>query len=748
MSLDNFQTPPALSAAVGEDHCKHGIERENEGAIDIFFRIHELFGFLDVYSLQNFVQLNRRTAEEVGANGDKIGFWQALCHSFCVENGLYAIPEVLFSGNINRKFFFDTLYPARNKWSTSEVSHAFKIEVACRFRPGDRSSKNLVVPLHQFLKVRRKQQTTLSASKDYAVGLEDPEEFLDPFLKTLMRDPVRLTTSGGILDRSVAVQCILRGGRDPFNGSRISTECLVPQPELAERIRDWKAKKDAVDISLGAGEVKSLIDDISVDPDLLNALMDAERIRYIAERAMVECTDPSKVQSGQTVGMYAPLEYLAVPDNLDGADVPETDNGHEQDVTATASAAVECGDLSLRAKPDSCNEVESGAKKWNKENGARVLDTNRRNATVSMNVPGSGVRPFYFAEVITPQESQDDVYQGGPRSLVSSFLNGYNTCVLCYGQTGSGKTHTMFGPAGQSAAVVLDQSTGLVPRVCAELLEGKSWLDRIGISVSFSVQFVEIYNEVVTDLLTGAAVSVRRDTGDIVGALEQSFGTLDEIFDILSRGHARKRFSATAMNDRSSRSHSVLIVQATQSVPDKDLLIKSRMHLVDLAGSERVKKSDVKGTHMKEAVGINSSLLVLGKVISSLVECKSHVPYLESKLTTLLRGAFGGNSRTFAIINCRSDDDHGDETLQSLRFGERCALISNSIRTIASSATDAVSVLEETISRIGDQIRSLEARGKVDMPSYQKLKFSFQQLQRKKAELAPKMIAVSITSAE
>lgn len=39
----------------------------------------------------------------------------------------------------------------------------------------------------------------------------------------------------------------------------------------------------------------------------------------------------------------------------------------------------------------------------------------------------------------------------------------------------------------------------------------------------------------------------------------------------------------------------------------------------------------------------------------------------------------GGNSRTTAIINCRSDDTHGDETLQSMRFGERCAMISNAM---------------------------------------------------------------------
>ena len=59
-------------------------------------------------------------------------------------------------------------------------------------------------------------------------------------------------------------------------------------------------------------------------------------------------------------------------------------------------------------------------------------------------------------------------------------------------------------------------------------------------------------------------------------------------------------------------------------------LVRSQLHLIDLAGSERIKKSKATGTGLKEAVGINSSLLVLGKVIAALVESQHHVPYLVS----------------------------------------------------------------------------------------------------------------------
>jgi hypothetical protein len=151
-----------------------------------------------------------------------------------------------------------------------------------------------------------------------------------------------------------------------------------------------------------------------------------------------------------------------------------------------------------------------------------------------------------------------------------------------------------------------------------------------------------------------------------------------------------------------------------------------------LAGSERVKKSKAEGSRLREAVGINYSLLVLGKVISSLVENSSHVPYYESKLTTMLKAAFGGNSRTVAVINCRPNEEHGDETLQSLRFGERCGMISNVAKTAAASRVAAAAALDDALSAVERQIESLRARGKEHLESYAKLVTSYKHLKVKR----------------
>merc|ERR1719487_3178218 len=123
------------------------------------------------------------------------------------------------------------------------------------------------------------------------------------------------------------------------------------------------------------------------------------------------------------------------------------------------------------------------------------------------------------------------------------------------------------------------------------------------------------------------------------------------------------------MNERSSRAHTVFVLNLTQINNTLGATAKSTLHLVDLAGCEQLKQSKATGQRQREAIGINSSLLVLGKVITALVEGKSHVPYYESALTQLLRPALGGNSRTTVVVTCSSDEVHGDQTLHALRFG-------------------------------------------------------------------------------
>ncbi|GLB38346.1 putative ubiquitin elongating factor core [Lyophyllum shimeji] len=67
--------------------------------------------------------------------------------------------------------------------------------------------------------------------------LEDiPDEFLDPLMATVMRDPVRLPSSRAIVDRSTIKSHLLSDTTDPFNRAPLSIEDVLPDVELKARI--------------------------------------------------------------------------------------------------------------------------------------------------------------------------------------------------------------------------------------------------------------------------------------------------------------------------------------------------------------------------------------------------------------------------------------------------------------------------------------------------------------------------------
>ena len=208
------------------------------------------------------------------------------------------------------------------------------------------------------------------------------------------------------------------------------------------------------------------------------------------------------------------------------------------------------------------------------------------------------------------------------------------------------------------------------------------------------------------------------------GAVHVKLESVTDALAILRAGELHKRVAATAMNDTSSRAHTVFLLTLTQrhGEGEDEKLLSSQLALVDLAGCEQVKQSKVVGQRLKEAVGINSSLLVLGKCITALSEGRRHVPYNEAKLTKLLRGAFGGSSRTTCVIAASPDDAHGENTVQALRFGERCATITNTARVAAVNASQALAVVDDALAACEQSMKALEAKDRTNLPAYAALK--------------------------
>lgn len=132
------------------------------------------------------------------------------------------------------------------------------------------------------------------------------------------------------------------------------------------------------------------------------------------------------------------------------------------------------------------------------------------------------------------------------------------------------------------------------------------------------------------------------------------------------------------MNEHSSRSHSVFLINVKQENLENQKKLSGKLYLVDLAGSEKVSKTGAEGTVLDEAKNINKSLSALGNVISALADGnKTHIPYRDSKLTRILQESLGGNARTTIVICCSPASFNESETKSTLDFGRRAKTVKN-----------------------------------------------------------------------
>ncbi|XP_022569936.2 kinesin-like protein KIN-14G [Brassica napus] len=295
--------------------------------------------------------------------------------------------------------------------------------------------------------------------------------------------------------------------------------------------------------------------------------------------------------------------------------------------------------------------------------------------TITIRVPSKygkeGHKPFMFNKVFGPSATQEEVFSD-MQPLVRSVLDGYNVCIFAYGQTGSGKTFTMTGPKEMT-----EESLGVNYRALADLfLLSNQRKDTT--SYQISVQMLEIYNEQVRDLLATDGqtkrLEIRNNSQNGINVPEASLmpvSSTDDVIQLMDLGQMNRAVSSTAMNDRSSRSHSCVTVHVQGRDLTSGTIIHGSMHLVDLAGSERVDKSEVTGDRLKEAQHINKSLSALGDVISSLSQKTSHVPYRNSKLTQLLQDSLGGSAKTLMFVHISPEADTLGEAISTLKFAER-----------------------------------------------------------------------------
>eukprot|EP00435_Cladocopium_sp_Y103_P054328 s541_g17.t1 len=265
-----------------------------------------------------------------------------------------------------------------------------------------------------------------------------------------------------------------------------------------------------------------------------------------------------------------------------------------------------------------------------------------------------------------------------------------------FGILGAGKTYTLAGQRSSKQPGIQDLAIGDLLRLAKE---------------SFEVRLtaLEIYNESIQDLLSsceGASgpsrapserLEVRQSREGLTSDAETDeaspspFGSMRvpglkswtvqdsaDVEEALERVRTKRHVASTALNERSSRSHTVIslsVLRRSAGVESLGVPV-GVLHIVDLAGSERTKVSQAEGLQMKEANCINRSLSALADVLFALGDSSSsaHVPYRNSKLTYLLQDALGGpGCKTFLFAQVSPDAQDAHESYSTLTFAARVA---------------------------------------------------------------------------
>ncbi|XP_017367173.1 kinesin-like protein KIFC2 isoform X1 [Cebus imitator] len=289
-------------------------------------------------------------------------------------------------------------------------------------------------------------------------------------------------------------------------------------------------------------------------------------------------------------------------------------------------------------------------------------------------------RRFRLDWVFPPDASQEEVFRE-LEPAVLSCLRGYSVCIFTYGQTGTGKTYSMEGPP---------DDPGIAPRALQSLFRemGAGRPHRVTLSM------VEIYNEAVRDLLAPGPperLAVRQGPEgqggiQVAGLTHWDVPNLETLHQMLRLGRSNRATAATAMNQRSSRSHALVTLTLRAASPPRapstagSLAPLGTLHLVDLAGSERARKAGEAGPprgdpdgarRLREAQTINRSLLALGGVMAALRAHRPHVPFRDSQLTRLLQPALGPGTTAVLLLQISTRPEDLGETVCSLKFAER-----------------------------------------------------------------------------
>lgn len=431
---------------------------------------------------------------------------------------------------------------------------------------------------------------------------------------------------------------------------------------------------------------------------------------YGTTRSVTPCRVRSESPSSNfTYNYNSPVEFI-------GAEIPPSDNMEFRNAKENVCVTV-------RIRPMSAREFQKGDEAAWYADGDTLVRNEYNSSTA-----------YAFDRVFGPITTTKGVYDVAAKNVVRCAMEGVNGTVFAYGVTSSGKTHTMHGDL---------KSPGIIPLAIKDVFNIIQ--DTPGQEFLLRVSYLEIYNEVINDLLdpTAQNLRVREDAQGtyVEGIKEEVVLSPAHALSLIAAGEEHRHVGSNNFNLLSSRSHTIFTLTVESSVHGSgyDEVTLSQLNLIDLAGSES-SKCDTTGLRRKEGSYINKSLLTLGTVIGKLSEGKaSHIPYRDSKLTRLLQSSLSGHGHVSLICTITPASSNMEETHNTLKFAQRAKRVE--IRAAANRIIDKNSLIkkyQKEISSLKHELDQLK-RGIIVTPSHEELLTLRQQLEAGQAKMQSRL---------
>lgn len=304
-------------------------------------------------------------------------------------------------------------------------------------------------------------------------------------------------------------------------------------------------------------------------------------------------------------------------------------------------------------------------------------------------------KEFNFDAVLPEECPQSSVFRA-TCGVVADVLEGHNCSVITFGQHGGWNAHSLLGPSWAALGPpwrvpARCEDEGLIPRAIdalfhrISLIRNRAWHVRISyFEVTAQRGMLDLLSPEPGKHEKTKKLARRGETGE-----EQEVWVSDGSAIAVTSAEEARLALAVGLRTRqwhkqpSADVSTTLFTIKVESQDASGQTLRGALHLVHTPGSRR-RGGRALGEPPLSTYSTLQGLMAVFRAVehnqgkqAKEGGKKQFVPYRDSKVTDLLRGAFGGRGKTLWLGHVSLDGRDEDETINTCRYGSRVGLIKN-----------------------------------------------------------------------